>query len=119
MDGVATFPALTFSAVGFGFELQASAGGATSSPSEPFDIVDQLLHCQPGQACQSETVSSQGTSGSAVASQAPTSDVLTATGGGFPDLSCTSIGGIVSFTRHQPVEDDHDDAGEVPGAAGS
>ncbi len=99
VGGVATFPDLIFSAVGFGFELQASAPGATtSSPSQPFDIVDQLLHCQPGQACQSETVSSQGTSGSAVASQAPTSDVLTATGGGFPDLSCTSIGGIVSFT---------------------
>jgi hypothetical protein len=99
VGGVATFPDLIFSAVGFGFELKASAQGATtSSPSQPFDIVDQLLHCQPGQACQSETVSSQGTSGSAVASQAPTSDVLTATGGGFPDLSCTSIGGIVSFT---------------------
>ena len=99
VGGVATFPDLIFSAVGFGFELQASAPGATtSSPSRPFDIVDQLLHCQPGQACQSETVSSQGTSGSAAASQASTSDVLTATGGGFPDLSCTSIGGIVSFT---------------------
>ena len=67
--GVATFPALTFSAVGFGFELQASAQGATSSPSQPFDIVDQLLHCSPGHACQSETVSSQGTSAFAVASQ--------------------------------------------------
>jgi len=99
VGGVAIFPDLTFGAVGFGFELQASApGAATSSPSQPFDIVDQLLHCQPGQACHSETVSSQGTSGSAVASQAPTSDVLTATGGGFPDLSCTSVGGIVSFT---------------------
>ena len=99
VGGVATFPDLIFSAVGFGFELQASAWGATTVPRpQPFDIVDQLLHCQPGQACQSETVSSQGTSGSAVASQAPTSDVLTATGGGFPDLSCTSIGGIVSFT---------------------
>ena len=102
VGGVATFPDLIFSAVGFGFELQASAqGAATSSPSQPFDIVDQLLHCQPGQACQSETVSSQGTSGSAVATQPPTmnkSAVLTATGGGFPPLSCTSIGGIVSFT---------------------
>ena len=98
MNGVAKFPALTFSDVGFGFKLKASAGKAASSPSQPFDIVDQLLHCQPGQACQSETVSSQGTFGSAAASQAPTSDVLTATGGGFPDLSCTSIGGIVSFT---------------------
>ena len=98
VGGVATFPDLIFSAVGFGFELQASAGGATSSPSQPFDIVNQLLHCPADQACQSETVSSQGTSGSAVARQAPTSDVLTATGGGFPGLSCTSIGGIVSFT---------------------
>ena len=98
VGGVATFPALTFSAVGFGFELQASAAGATSSPSQPFDIVDQLLHCSPGQACQSETVSSQGTSAFAVASQAPTSDVLTATGGGFPRLSCTTVGGVVTFT---------------------
>jgi hypothetical protein len=98
-DGVATFTALTFSAVGFGFELKASAGGVTSSSSDPFDIVDQLLQCPPpGQPCQSKTVSSQGTSGFAVASQASKGDVLTATGGGFPGLSCTSIGGIVSFT---------------------
>jgi len=103
VDGVAKFSDLSFSDVGFGFELQASlqlASGqeVVSSPSHSFNIVDQLLHCQRGQACQSETVSSQGTSGFAVASQAPTPDVLTATGGGFPSLSCTSIGGVVSFT---------------------
>ena len=119
VDGVATFSGLTFSDVGFGFELQASAGEVTSSASKPFDIVDQLLHCQPGQACQSETVSSQGTSGSAVASQASTSDVLTATGGGFPNLSCTTPRRCRQLHGHQPVEDDHDDAGEVPGAASS
>ena len=98
--GVATFPALTVSGVGFGFELQASVGGVTSD-STPFDIVTQLVHCQSGQACQSKTVSSNGTSGFAVASQADTSDVLTATGGGFPSLSCTTPilgGGVVSFT---------------------
>jgi hypothetical protein len=98
VKGVATFSDLTFSAAGFGFELQASIWGVTSSPSQPFDIVTQLVHCQPGQACQTETVSSAGTSGSAMASAASTSDVLTATGGGFPRLSCTTIGGIVSFT---------------------
>jgi len=106
--GVATFPALTFSAVGFGFKLQASAGGVTSDPSTPFDIVTQLVHCQSGQACQSETVSSPvsspGTSGFAVSPASTREGVLTATGGGFPDLSCTSmvnnlpIGGVVSFT---------------------
>jgi hypothetical protein len=98
VNGVATFPHLTFSAVGFGFELQASISGATSAPSQPFDIVTQLVHCQPGQACQTETVSSAGTSGSAVASAASTSDVLTATGGGFPSLSCTVVGGVLTFT---------------------
>lgn len=98
VHGVATFPALTFSAVGFGFELQASAKGSTSSPSQPFNIVSQLVHCQPGQRCQSGTVSSAGTSGSAVAGAAATSDMLTATGGGFPQLSCTAYGGVLTFT---------------------
>jgi len=98
VHGVATFPALTFSAVGFGFELQATAKGSTSSPSQPFNIVSQLVHCQPGQSCQSGTVSSAGTSGSAVAGAAATSDVLTATGGGFPQLSCTTYGGVLTFT---------------------
>jgi hypothetical protein len=106
VDGVATFPDLTFSAVGFGFELQASVEVATkegtkevtSAPSEPFNIVTQLVQCQPGQSCHTGTVSSNGTSGSAVASAASTTDVLTATGGGFPDLSCTTYGGVVSFT---------------------
>ena len=98
VNGVATFSDLTFSAVGFGFELQASAGKVTSAASNSFDIVTQLVHCQPGQACQTETVSSAGTSGSAMAGAASTSDVLTATGGGFPNLSCTTIGGIASFT---------------------
>jgi hypothetical protein len=98
VNGVATFSDLTFSGVGFGFELQASVSGAASAPSQPFDIVTQLVHCQQGQACQTGTVSSAGTSGSAVAGAASTTDVLTATGGGFPDLSCTTIGGVVSFT---------------------
>lgn len=60
VSGVAVFPDLIFSAVGFGFELQATVPMATSPPSQPFDIVDQLLQCQHGQACQSETVSSAG-----------------------------------------------------------
>jgi hypothetical protein len=98
VKGVATFPALTFSAVGFGFELQASAKQATSSPSQPFNIVGQLVQCQPGQTCSSQTVSSDGTSGSVVAGSASTSDVLTATGGGFPQLSCTTYGGVLTFT---------------------
>lgn len=98
VDGVATFPDLTFSAVGFGFELQASIPTATSPPSQPFDIVDQLLTCQAGQSCRTQTVSSDGTSGSAFAGPASTTDQLTATGGGFPLLSCTSLGGVVSFT---------------------
>jgi len=98
VNGVATFPALTFSAVGFGFELQASAKKATSSPSQPFNIVSQLVRCQPGQTCSSQTVSSDGTSGSMVAGAASTSDVLTATGGGFPLLSCTTYGGVLTFT---------------------
>jgi hypothetical protein len=98
VNGVATFSGLTFSAVGFGFELQASTGEATSSPSQPFDIVTQLVHCQSGQTCQTETVSSAGTSGFAVAGTASTSDVLTATGGGFPSMSCTVVGGVLTFT---------------------
>jgi len=98
VHGVATFPGLTFNAVGFGFELQAAAKGATSSVSQPFSIVTQLVLCQSGQSCQTATVSSAGTSGFAAAGAASTSDVLTATAGGFPSLSCTTIGGIVSFT---------------------
>jgi hypothetical protein len=121
--GIATFSSLTFSAVGFGFELKAvipgqSQGsgssqpgwsgmpgmGGMSQPSSPFDIVDQLLQCgndgdggdQP--SCTSETVSSNGTSGSASApNQAGT---LAATGGGFPRLSCTTAGGVVSFSSN-------------------
>jgi hypothetical protein len=99
INGVATFSELTFSAVNVvGFELQAVAGGVTSAASNSFDIVTQLVQCQPNQACQSGTVSSDGTSGSAVASAASTTDVLTATGGGFPDLSCTTYGGVLTFT---------------------
>jgi hypothetical protein len=103
VQGVAEFPRLTFGAVGFGFALQASIPGATSAPSAPFDIVDQLLRCRPGRSCQSETVRSAGTSAYATAAPAPSSDLLAATGGGFPRLSCTSIGGVVSFSvPHRP-----------------
>jgi hypothetical protein len=97
-QGVATFSGLTFSAVGFGFELQASiSGNIDSATSAPFDIVTQQLQCSPGQTCQSETVSSAGTSGFVTAATEQ-SNVLTATGGGFPQLSCTSFGGVVSFS---------------------
>jgi hypothetical protein len=97
-EGVATFPALTFSAPGVGFQLQASAEQATSSPSQPFGIAttSQAVTCQPGQTCQSPTVSSDGTSGFAVASAAGTTDVLTASAG-FPPLSCTKFGGVLGF----------------------
>jgi len=98
VHGVATFNDLAFSAVGFGFELQASAKGASSAESQPFNIVSQLVQCQPRQTCNSQTVSSDGTSGSVVASAASMSDVLTATGGGFPQLSCTTYGGVLTFT---------------------
>lgn len=96
--GVATFSHLTFSSVGFGFELVASIPGATSKPSQPFDIVGQLIHCQAGQPCQSQPVSAGGTTGVAKAAASGSSGVLTATGGGFPRLSCTSAGGVLSFT---------------------
>jgi hypothetical protein len=98
VKGVATFSALKFSAVGFGFELQASISGATSPASAPFDVVSQLVHCSPGQTCHSGTVSSDGTSASVVAAAAGTGDVLTATGAGFPQLSCAKYGGVVSFS---------------------
>jgi hypothetical protein len=98
VKGVATFSQLTFGAVGFGFELKASISGAASAASAPFDIVGQLVQCSAGKSCQSKTVSSDGTSGSVTAAAAPSSDQLTATGGGFPSLSCTSHGGVVSFS---------------------
>lgn len=99
VHGVATFTGLTFSAEGFGFELLATIStGAASPASAAFDIVDQLVSCPPGQSCQSGTVSSSGTSGLASAAAAPGSDELAATGGGFPLLSCTSLGGVVSFS---------------------
>lgn len=99
VNGVATFSGLTFGAVGFGFELRASIyDGTTSAPSAPFDIVTQLVQCTAGKSCQSKTVSSNGTSGSVTAAATQSSDVLTATGGGFPLLSCTKYGGVVSFS---------------------
>lgn len=99
VKGVATFSGLTFSAVGFGFELQATSNVGTTSPaSAPFDIGTQVVNCPPGPSCQSGTVSSGGTSGSAVAAAGSNSDVLVATAGGFPVLSCTSRGGVVSFS---------------------
>jgi len=141
--GIATFKDLTFSAVGFGFELSAvipgqqsegpspwswpsggsltpgwssglpgpsgwtpDSGGWTpgwgsgmSQPSSPFDIVDQLLTCFQEEACQSQTVSSDGTSGSADA-DTQESGTLAATGGGFPTLSCTTVGGVVTFSSN-------------------
>ena len=97
--GVATFSDLTFSAAG-GFELQASAPevNLTSGPSVQFSIVTQAVQCQPGQTCQTGTVSDAGTSGFAAAGAGSATDVLTATGGGFPKLSCTVLGGVLTFT---------------------
>ncbi len=120
-DGIANFPDLTFSTVGFGFELEAeipgqqsegqpwswpsggsgwgwmpSQGPETSAPSSPFDIVGQLQQCSAEETCQSETVSSGPTSGFSTANTQE-SGTLTATGGGFPSLSCTHAGGVVSF----------------------
>jgi hypothetical protein len=125
--GIAAFPELTFGTVGFGFELVAEIPGESegpgpwqgqwqwqgqgqsdwnwmpgfgdmmSRPSSPFDIVGQLLTCeQYAEApCTTQTVSSDGTSG---VSTAPSqNETLTATGGGFPSLSCTGVGGVVSF----------------------
>jgi hypothetical protein len=125
VHGTATFPQLTFSAVGFGFELTAEIPGQSeeppsspwqwqpqwswipgfgdemSQPSAPFDIVGQLLHCgQTEGPCRSETVSSGPTS---AFSTAPNEvGTLTATGGGFPALSCTRAGGVVSFFSNLP-----------------
>jgi hypothetical protein len=80
VKGVATFSGLSFSAVGFNFELRATSNVGTTSPaSAPFDIGTQVVNCSSGQSCQSGTVSSDGTSASAVA----------ATG---------SISGVVSFS---------------------
>jgi len=99
VKGVATFSNLTFSAVGFNFELLAtSAVGTTSPASAPFDIGTQVVNCPPGSSCQSGTVSSGGTSGSAVAAAGSNSDALVATAGGFPLLSCTKLGGVISFS---------------------
>ena len=117
VDGVATFPALTFRAIGFGFKLQASAKQATSSPSQPFNIVSQLVHCQPGQSCQTQPVSSDGTSGHAVASAASNSDVLTATAG----LSAAVLHEIrrgAHLHGREPIQGHHADAGRVGRAAG-
>ncbi|HEY6297223.1 MAG TPA: hypothetical protein VIX15_16315 [Streptosporangiaceae bacterium] len=127
-DGIAKFPALTFSTVGFGFELEAvipgqpegqqqpwpwpsggpgwagwvpGQGPETSVPSAPFDIVGQLMQCAAEETCQSQTVSSDGTSGSSVANT-QASGTLSATGGGFPSLSCTRAGGVVSFFSNLP-----------------
>ena len=125
VHGTATFPELTFGAVGFGFELVAQIPGQSeepgpwpwqwqpdwswipgfgdemSQPSSPFDIVGQLLHCgQEEGPCRTETVSSGPTSGSSTAPNEV--GTLTATGGGFPSLSCTQAGGVVSFFSNLP-----------------
>ena len=97
--GVATFPDLTFSAVGFNFTLIASiAHEVKAKPSAAFDIVTQLVSCPAGQSCQSETVSNAGTSGSSVAAAGATTGFLAATAGGFPALSCTMVGGVLTFS---------------------
>jgi hypothetical protein len=121
--GIANFPDLTFSKVGFGFELVAvipgqpepggqpwdwpssgpgnfgftpGQGPSTGTPSAPFDIVGQLVQCGEAEGpCQTETVSSGPTSGFSTAPDQ--TGTLSATGGGFPSLSCTSAGGVVSF----------------------
>jgi hypothetical protein len=126
VHGTATFSELTFGAVGFGFELVAEIPGGSegpwpwpwqwqpdwnwmpgfgsdgmSRPSAPFDIVGQLLQCgdEEGQ-CQTGTVSSGPTSGFSTAPDEI--GTLTATGGGFPSLSCTQAGGVVSFFSNLP-----------------
>jgi hypothetical protein len=90
-------------------------GSGMGQPSSPFDIVTQLLQCggEPGSKdqsdsadgaesdgqshdCTGETVSSDGTSGSATAPNE--TGTLESTGGGFPALSCTTAGGVVSFS---------------------
>jgi hypothetical protein len=97
--GVATFPRLTFSAVGFGFKLIASIKHEVNArPSAAFDIVTQLVHCPAGQSCKSEKVTAKGTSGSSVASSGSSSGFLAATAGGFPALSCTTRGGVLTFS---------------------
>jgi hypothetical protein len=114
VNGVASFPALTFSAKGFGFELTAtvpavpdepgvrdnnslSDGGGTSAPSAPFDIVDQSVNCaQVTGTCQTNTVSSGGTSGFATATN--NQGILDATADEFPLLSCTKAGGVLTFS---------------------
>jgi hypothetical protein len=122
VHGTATFSELTFSQVGFGFELTAQVpgesesegpgpwpwqqdwnwmpdfGNGMSQPSSPFDIVGQLLRCgeSEGSSCTTNTVSSDGTSGSATAPNE--AGTLEATGGGFPTLSCTTADGVVSFS---------------------
>jgi hypothetical protein len=99
VKGVATFSGLKFGAVGFGFTLEASVpGGVSSSPSAPFDIVTQVVQCRSAKACHSETVTAAGTSGSVRVAAGNGAVVLTATGGGFAALSCTSRGGVVSFS---------------------
>jgi hypothetical protein len=99
VKGVATFSGLTFSAVGFNLELEATSNVGTTSPaSAPFDIGTQVVNCLAGPSCQSGTVSSNGTSGSAVAAAGSAGDVLVVTAGGFPVLSCTSRGGVISVS---------------------
>ena len=68
-----------------------------AAPTAHAQTTSQSVNCQPGQTCQSPTVSSDGTSGFAAASAAPTTDVLTASAG-FPPLSCTKYGGVLGFT---------------------
>lgn len=118
VHGVATFSQLTFTSVGFGFELAASIPGATSAPSQPFDIVGQLVHCQAGQPCQSGTVASDGTSGVAKAGTASSSAVLEATGGGFPSLSCGIEGGVLTFSSTRQLVITMTLAASIVGSAG-
>jgi hypothetical protein len=95
--GVASFTRLTFGTVGFGFRLAASIPGAISPPSAAFNIVTQIVRCQPGVSCRSRTVTAQGTSGSSVTAPGSAPGFLTATAGGFPRLSCTTTGGVLTF----------------------
>jgi len=103
VQGVATFPALTFGTVEVAspLELQAEIPGTSlvSPPSSGFNIATQVTTCPGGTTtCQSGTVTDQGTSESVNAAAAPTTDILALTAGGFGPLSCTTIGGTITFT---------------------
>lgn len=89
VNGVASFPAITFSDFGFTDALTAASSGLKSVTSGSFDVVQRLTHCAPNKACDSGTLSDKAstTLADVAAAAAPNADILTVSVKGDPQAA--------------------------------